>query len=190
LHSKDTLKELTLVNDAEDYQQADEYEGDNGESSHTPENISVSPIGSLLEFGQLRRLDVTAVVLVGRDGAPPGTKRLNFEPLEHARISRVAGSLPESLEELTLRACFPPIYTVIDALFERKREGGLKQLKLIDLFFQKDFSDEEVFGSEEGNQCELKGNEMEIQVTRHLVEFLHECNSTSTSRKTFRRSMF
>jgi hypothetical protein len=174
LHSKDTLKELTLVNDAEDYQQADEYEEGNGESSHTPENISVSPIGSLLEFGQLCRLDVTAVVLVGRDGAPPGTKRLDFEPLEHARISRVAGSLPESLEELTLRACFPPIYTIIDALFERKREGGLKQLKRIDLFFQKDFSDEEVFGSEEGNQCELKGNEMGIRVTRHLVEFLHE----------------
>ncbi|PMD13083.1 hypothetical protein NA56DRAFT_652003 [Hyaloscypha hepaticicola] len=174
LHSKDTLRELTLVNDTEDYAQADEYEGQNGESSHAPENISVSPIGSLLEFGQLRRLDVTAVALVGRDDAPPGTKRLDFEPLGHARISRVAGSLPESLEELTLRACFPPIYTVIDALFERKREGRLKQLKRIDLFFQKDVSDEEVFGSEEGNKCELKGIGMGIRVTRHLVEFLHE----------------
>jgi hypothetical protein len=47
---------------------------------------------------------------------------------------------------------------VVDALFERKQEGGLKQLKRINLFFQKDFSDEEVFGTEEGNECELKGN--------------------------------
>jgi hypothetical protein len=156
----------------EDYQQAEEYEGRNGETPYAPENISVSPIGSLLEFGQLRRLDVTAVALVGRDDAPPGIKRLDFQPLGLARISRVAGSLPESLEELTLRACFPPIYTVIDALFEQG--GGLKQLKRIELFFQKDLSDEEVFGSEEGNECELKGNGLGIRVTRHLVEFLHE----------------
>ena len=128
----------------------------------------------LLEFGQLRRLDLTAAALVGRDDALPGTKRFNVEPLEHARVSRVAASLPESLEELTLRACFPPVYAVIHALFERKREGGLKQLKRIDLFFQKDFSEEEVFGSKEGNECELEGNGMGIRVTRHLVQFLHE----------------
>jgi hypothetical protein len=174
LHSKDTLRELTLVNDMEDHQQADEYKGRNGESSHAPENIPVSPIGSLLEFHQLRRFDATAIVLLGRDGASAGTKRLDFEPLGHAHVSRVADSLPESLEELTLRACFPPIYTVIDALFERKRQGRLNVLKSIDLFFQKDFSDEEVYGSPAGNECKLKGRGLGIRVTWHLVEFLHE----------------
>jgi hypothetical protein len=65
LHSKDSLRELTLVDGGEEYEQADEYE--EGTSIHTPENKPVLPPGSLLEFRQLRRLDVTAVALVGGD---------------------------------------------------------------------------------------------------------------------------
>jgi hypothetical protein len=47
-------------------------------------------------------------------------------------------------------------------------------MKSIDLFFQKDFSDEEVFGSPAGNECELNGRGLGIRVRRHMVEFLHE----------------
>jgi hypothetical protein len=112
-----------------------------GTSTPTPENKPVLPPGSLLEFRQLRRLDVTAVALVGRDNTPDA-KHTSFEPLTHKQALRVVDSLPHSLEELAFRACFPPIYQAVEVLPERKRQGGLKSLTKIDPLFQKDFTEQ------------------------------------------------
>jgi hypothetical protein len=79
LHSKDSLRELTLVGGGEEYEQVD-VRGKHLHS-HAREQTGPSP-GSLLEFRQLRRLDVTAVALVGRDNTPDA-KHTSFEPLTH-----------------------------------------------------------------------------------------------------------
>jgi len=38
-----------------------------------------------------------------------------------------------------MRACTLDIYAMVEALFERRRQGGLKRIKKIKLFFKKDF---------------------------------------------------
>jgi hypothetical protein len=176
LHSKDSLQELTLVNDLEDYQQADEYD-ENGNSEHTPENIPVLPLGSLLEFRHLRRLHASVIALVGRvvtGTKVGGTKSADIDPPPtHEQNIRFVESLPDSLEELTLRACFHDIYTLMEVLFERRRQGGVKVLNKVELYFQKDFSEEQILTDEEGIHCELEGSYVGIQVTRHTVEWFH-----------------
>jgi len=64
--------------------------------------------------------------------------------------------LPASLEELILRACGIDIYTVMDG-FERRRQGRLEKLKKMALFFQMDFTLEEISTDEEGVRCESEG---------------------------------
>jgi hypothetical protein len=176
LHSKDSLQELTLVNDLEDYQEMDE-DDEKDSSEHTPESMPVLPLGSLLEFRHLRRLHASVAALVGRVDTGTkvdGTKSTDIDPSPmHERKSRFVESLPDSLEELTLRACFSDIYTSIEVLFERRRQGGLKRLNRVSLYFQKDFSEEQLLTDGEGIHCALEGSHLGIQVTRHTVEWFN-----------------
>jgi hypothetical protein len=75
------------------------------------------------------------------------------------------------LKELALRICFPPIDQAIEVLLERKRQGGLKSLKKIDLLFQKDFTEQKIRDDPEGLKYELQVIKIEIQITRSRVEF-------------------
>ncbi|PMD28798.1 hypothetical protein L207DRAFT_521386 [Hyaloscypha variabilis F] len=90
LLSKNSLQDFTLISEAEEYQQMDH-------SAHSPENISVPPFGSLLEFRQLRRLDATISVLVGRED-PSDTQtdvlanaNIDAETLKHEAESTICG---------------------------------------------------------------------------------------------------
>jgi hypothetical protein len=109
---------------------------------------------------------------VGRDNTPDA-KHTSFEPLTYAQTLRVVDSLPHSLKELALRACFPPTYQVIEVLLERKRQGGLKSLKKIDPLFQKDFPEQKFQDDSEGLKYELLGVKIGVQITRSRVEFFH-----------------
>jgi len=138
LLSKNSLQDFTLISEAEEYQQMDD-------SAHSPENISVPPFGSLLEFRQLRRLDATISVLVGRED-PSDTQtdvlanaNIDAETLKHEQNLQFVESLPESLEERALRSCFRDIYAAMETLFEKRRRGGLKRLKKVLLFFHIEF---------------------------------------------------
>jgi hypothetical protein len=137
----------------------------------------VLPVGSLLDFPQLRRLDISVIALTGRVGTDKtgfDVSRGNVRPREaltHEQNLRLVDSLPEALEELALRTCFGDIYLAMEVLFERRRNGELQKLKNVALYFQKDFSVEQIFNDESGIQCEMEGMHLGIRVTRHPVIF-------------------
>jgi hypothetical protein len=87
---------------------------------------------------------------------------------------RFVESLPESLEELVLRACESHIYTMMDVLFERRRQGGLGKLKTVTLHFQKDFTLEQIATNEEGLRCKSEGKKLGNLLMRHRVEWLND----------------
>jgi hypothetical protein len=165
-HLEGSLQELTLIHEDEEYDQSDE--GD-----HKPENKPMSSLGSLVVFSQLRRLEVTASVLLGRSEsslAETNTGDPDFGLSKHERNVRLAASLPRSLEELALRACESDVFALMDLLFERKRLGGLGKLKNVTLFFQKDLDWDEDEMGEEGERCEAEGKKLGIEVTREGAE--------------------
>ncbi|KAE9372522.1 hypothetical protein N431DRAFT_439618 [Stipitochalara longipes BDJ] len=181
LHSKDSLRELTLINEMEDGYFLSTYIPywnyfSRGWPVHRLEP-RVLPIGSLLDFQQLRRLDISVIALTGRVGTDKTGRDVNpgdFRPqkaLTHEQNLRLVDSLPESLEELALRTCFSNIYAAMEVLFERRRNGELQKLKKVILHFYKDFFVEQILNDENGIQCEMEGMHLGIRVTRLPVEF-------------------
>jgi len=59
----------------------------------------------------------------------------------------------------------------MEVLFEKRRNGGLLKLRKVALYFQKDFSEEQISSDESGLQCEMEGMHLGIRVTRHPVEY-------------------
>jgi hypothetical protein len=166
LPSKDSLQGLALVNADEESAQALQHDR-HGELLHSPTNIPVLPLGCLLEFRKLRWLDVTAAVFLGRTDDADANPDDKPEPNEDH--SRAIESLPEALEELTLRTCFPEIYTMMEILFARKRRGELNRLKKATLYFQNDFSNKQILQDRAGIQCEFDGSQAGIHVARHAT---------------------
>ncbi|PMD39353.1 hypothetical protein L207DRAFT_513812 [Hyaloscypha variabilis F] len=180
LYSKDSLRELTLVNEMEDGYFTSNY---SPRGRYVPRRWlehelepRVHPIGSLLDFRQLRRLDISVIALTGRVGTDKtgydishGTVRPR-DVLTHEQNLRLVDSLPDALEELSLRTCFGDIYLVMEVLFERRRNGGLQRLQKVALYFQKDFSEERILNDESGIQCEMEGMYLGIRVTRLRVK--------------------
>ena len=180
MYSKDSLQELVLVNEMEDGYFTSNYSPrgryvPRGWSEHELE-LRVLPMGSLLEFRQLRRLDISVIALTGRVGTDKTGFDVSFgtapprEAFTHEQKLCFVDSLPESLEELSLRTCFEDIYVAMEMLFERRRDGGLQKLQKVALYFQKDFSEDQILNDESGFQCEMEGMHLGIRVTRHPVQ--------------------
>jgi hypothetical protein len=170
---------LTLINESEEYEQgyqSIEMRNCGYRPNYRLEFVPVLPLGSLLEFEQLHRLDASVLALTGRvDTEMESTNDEDFDPetLKQEQNLRFVESLPESLEELTLRGCFGDIYAAIEILFERRRQGGLRKLEKVALYFQKNFSKEQISMSRDGLQYEMEGEHLGIRVSNHTAEFFH-----------------
>jgi hypothetical protein len=142
----------------------------------------VYPIGSLLDFRRLRRLDISVIALTGRVGTDKTGYDISHgavrprDVLTHEQNLRLVDSLPDALEELSLRTCFGDIYLVMEVLFERRRNGGLQRLQKVALYFQKDFSGERILNDESGIQCEMEGMHLGIRVTRLRVKLFAQAD--------------
>jgi len=152
LHLKSSLQELTLRDDRDDYLLT------------RPEECPVAPLGSLIEFRCLRRLDVTACVLLGRGDCAPE----EILPAEYAAsaLRLFAEGLPESLERLGLRSCVRHVYAAVEMLLDRRRMGGLRRLRCLELSFQNRFTLEEVLAFEQGEKCVVLGGELGLRIER------------------------
>lgn len=69
-----------------------------------------------------------------------------------------------------MKTCENGIYAVMDELFERRRYGGLYKLKKVVLYFQREFTLEQIRLDGNGIRCETKEHELGIQVTKLPVE--------------------
>jgi hypothetical protein len=98
IHSQPSLQELTIINTQEEIETVDYLMGEN-------EGL---PLGSLVKFHNLRRLEAMVRTLVGRRPGDPGFDSSLPKDLQTgSRVcenSRFAESLPEELE-LVLKAC-------------------------------------------------------------------------------------
>jgi hypothetical protein len=97
-HSQPSLQELTIINTQEEIETVDYLMGEN-------EGL---PLGSLVKFHNLRRLEAMVRTLVGRRPGDPGFDSSLPKDLQTgSRVcenTRFAESLPEELE-LVLKAC-------------------------------------------------------------------------------------
>jgi F-box-like len=162
IHLHKSLQELVIINNQEMIEEMDYLMGEN-------EGL---PLGSLLEFHNLRRLEGTIRTLVGRRLGDPGSdshlpKDLPTGPWE-CENTRFAQSLPEELEELVLRVCFEDVFAVVEALFEKRRQGQLKRMRLITLVFAYGITRNK-FASE-SSRCVDEGKRLGIAVARREEE--------------------
>ena len=90
--------------------------------------MSPSPAGDIIDDDDWdRSIEVTVEALFGRADATPGQNRVDFELFTHAQPQEVAASLPNSREELELSLCSLRIHQLVEALLERRRQGGLQK---------------------------------------------------------------
>jgi hypothetical protein len=82
------------------------------------------PLGSLTGFEKLRKIDATVYTLVGRENSH------QYGNLQFAE------SLPQSLETLVLRNCEPDIWPLLHVLFDKRRNGILGKLRVVNLVSQ------------------------------------------------------
>jgi F-box-like len=130
LRSQQTLEELTLKNTAEEFwysYTSYDYDGEDQDL----------PLGSLVGFTKLRRLEATLRTLVRCRRAEEDSRN---EEEENTRLrirenTRFAESLPDSMEEIMIWECGGDVFPLIVALFEKKHQGGLQRLKMIDVTF-------------------------------------------------------
>ena len=149
IHLQPSLKELTIINNQDEIEIMDYLMGEN-------EGLL---LGSLVEFYKLRRHEAMVRTLVGRRLGDPGFDSSLPEDLDTgSRVcenTRFAESLPEELEELVLKACLKDVFAVVKMLFERRRQGAYKSMKVVTLDFAYGISLDEV--TEEGSRCVAEG---------------------------------
>jgi hypothetical protein len=143
MHLEQSLQELTIINQHEEIDANEEMD-----TEHEIEEDEYQPLGTLVGFQKLRRLEATVRTLVGgrRSDSHSLFAVLEDFDMEHylQQISLFAENLPEALEELVLRTCPIHVYLLVTALFDRRRQGSLKRMKAITLGFQNRFSQEKV----------------------------------------------
>jgi hypothetical protein len=106
--SRFSLEELVLVNHEEEWE------------DFTFEVVPL-PLGSLTEFEKLRKIDATVYTLVGREKSH-----------QYGNVQFVE-SLPQSLEILVLRNCEPDIWSLLHVLLDKRRNGCLGKLRIVNL---------------------------------------------------------
>jgi hypothetical protein len=106
--SRFSLEELVLVNHEEEWE------------DFTFEVVPL-PLGSLTEFEKLRKIDATVYTLVGREKSH-----------QYGNVQFVE-SLPQSLEILVLRNCEPDIWLLLHVLLDKRRNGCLGKLRIVNL---------------------------------------------------------
>jgi hypothetical protein len=107
IHLQPSLQELTIINTQEEIETMDYLMGEN-------EGL---PLGFLVEFHNLRRLEATVSTLVGRRLGDPGfDSSLPKDLHTNSRVcenTRFAESLPEELEELIPKAYLKDVFAVV-----------------------------------------------------------------------------
>lgn len=169
-HCKNTLQELTLINEAEEHHQAYYYDSTIDYDQLPPQDPNL-PLGPLHEFTHLRRLDASAVLLVGRPAPKNFQEQVMAPSPTDEQNTAFVDSLPESLEELAIRACDRDAFAAMEVLFDRRRAGGLKRLKKVELYFQGFLTEEQVVMDSQGLQCEMESEELGIVVVRRGVRW-------------------
>ena len=124
--SKDSLQELSLVNEVQGWEQL--YSGD-----------EPLPLGSLVGFEKLRKLDASVYTLMGRaytsQSRLPQSHQVDgaMELSASEKSAQFVDSLPQSLEELILQDFESTHWPMMDALLEKRRKGKLRKLSTITL---------------------------------------------------------
>jgi hypothetical protein len=77
--------------------------------------------------------------------------------------------LPEELEELVLKACLKGVFVMVKMLFERRRQGAYKSMKVVTLVFAYGISLDEV--AEGWSRCVAEGQKLGIVVSRREGEY-------------------
>jgi hypothetical protein len=153
-----SLKELTIINNQGEIETMDYLMGEN-------EGL---PLGSLVEFHKLRPHEATVRTLVGRRPRDPGFDSSLPKDLDTgSRVcehTRFAESLPEELEELVLKACLKDVFVVVKMLFERRRQGAYKSMKVATLAFAYGISLDEA--TEERSRCVAEGQKLGTVVSK------------------------
>jgi hypothetical protein len=72
--------------------------------------------------------------------------------------------LPEELEELVLKACLKDVFVVVKMLFERRRQGAYKSMKVATLAFAYGISLDEA--TEEWSRCVAEGQKLGTVVSK------------------------
>jgi hypothetical protein len=162
LHLQHSLEELIIVDREKDPEE--EWELNWNEETHEEVIIGEGVIkpgyfafGSLTGFQRLRRLEATVFTLVGL------IPRLVFNDggaaVLEERLKQKVGlveSFPESLEELVLWNCSEDVRGVVSFLFDKRRWGQLRKLKIVDLVFSGTFDVEDrLLWQTEGNSLGL-----------------------------------
>ncbi|KAE9364554.1 hypothetical protein N431DRAFT_474145 [Stipitochalara longipes BDJ] len=140
MHLQPSLEELVILD--QETNPEEEYDRKWKEDLHEIVPVSQDTekgslsLGSLKGFRRLRRLEATFFTLVGpipRAVYNNGGTAVAEEKLEQK--VRLLESLPDSFEELILWKCNEETEEVVKLLFDRKRRGQLRKLKMVDLVF-------------------------------------------------------
>jgi hypothetical protein len=149
-HLQHSLLELIIVNREKDPEE--EWQLNWNEETH--ENLVISNgviepepsnFGPLNVFQGLRRLETTVFTLVGPVPRAIFNKgrAVVLEKRLQQRLQLVE-SLPMSLEELVLWNCREEVGGIIRLLLDRRRQGEMRKLKMVELVFLEKFDEEEV----------------------------------------------
>lgn len=164
MHLQQSLHELIIVDREKD--PVEEWERNWNEELHEEVVISqeIEPrslaFGSLTGFVKLRRLEVTVFTLTGpipravfNEGATAMTQ------FRLGQAARLVESLPKSLERLVLWNCTEVNRGAEKFLFDRRRRGELRKLKMVELVFS------ERFDVEDGLWWQTEGEKLGLVVT-------------------------
>ena len=155
MHLKHTLRELTIINHQEELVTV-KYPVGEGEGM---------PFGFLVELQRLRHLEASVSILVGRRQDTSVDARNLPDAFSDGEETRFAASLPDSLEDLFLRICFPNIFAVVEASFKRRLQGGWRKMRTVELVFADGPHGLDLNGiEEEGADCATLGRRVDVVV--------------------------
>jgi hypothetical protein len=134
-HSKHCLEELILTN---------KRLGSSDDEGLDIDNSSIDPIGSLVEFKNLRVINMNSWILIGREGywfeSSHNEEEYGEEYSDHGQDdflcfprqqrSDFVNGLPASIEHLTIRNCTQAIFDCVSDLFFIAKPPKLRTLKV------------------------------------------------------------
>jgi hypothetical protein len=158
-HLQHSLEELIIVNRDKDFEEEwqlnwheETYEDsviDNGIIEPEPRAF-----GPLYGFQSLRRLEATGFNLVGPVPRPIFDEgHAAVMEKKHRQRLRLVESLPMSLEELVLWNCREGISEIMSLLLDRRRQGEMMKLKMVELVFLEKLDVEEASRWQSEGEC-------------------------------------